>query len=90
MRLNWVDEADPTKGVSWQYLVQRVAFLNEEGELVKTEYYDTLLELAQLQSPSWCNLCVCTINKEDIETLKALHNDPQVFFLPPAPAQLQM
>jgi len=90
MRINWVDEADPAKGVAWQYLVQRVAYLNEDGEIVKTEYYDTLLELAQMQSPSWCNLCACTVNREGIEKLKILHNDPQVFFLPPAPAPAQI
>lgn len=90
MRINWVDEADPAKGVSWQYLVQRVAFLNDEGEIVTTEYYDTLHELAQMKSPSWCNLCACTCNSEDIEKLKVLHNDTQVYFLPPAPSQMQM
>jgi hypothetical protein len=90
MRIDWVDEADPSKGVSWQYLVQRVAFLNDEGELVTTEHYDTLLELARMPSPSCCNCFACVCCPEAKRRLDQLQNDAQMLFPASAPSQMDM
>jgi len=58
MRLSFFDATDPATKPAYQYLVRRVAYLNEDGELVKTKAYDELKRRATMEDfPITCRCC---------------------------------
>jgi len=52
MRVSYASD-DPNSEVTFQYLVRRVAYLDENGKLIKTPRYDELLDAAKANSSSW-------------------------------------
>jgi len=63
MRVDFKVREDPTSGVGYQYIVRRVAYLDEQGALVKTPNWFRLMRCvtygeSRLQS-SCCNYFLC-------------------------------
>eukprot|EP00930_Biecheleria_cincta_P016192 TRINITY_DN13267_c0_g1_i3.p1 TRINITY_DN13267_c0_g1~~TRINITY_DN13267_c0_g1_i3.p1 ORF type:complete len:321 (+),score=35.75 TRINITY_DN13267_c0_g1_i3:49-1011(+) len=83
MRINFNDPVDPSKGVLWQYLAQRVGYLDGTGKLNTTEAYKELLRRAQIPSQSFCGLCACCLGQEAIADLDIMQSDEQILFSPP-------
>ena len=55
MRINFAQKHDPSKGVEWQYLVQRVAYRDPAtGGVRTTAHYDELLRRATMPSTDQC------------------------------------
>lgn len=83
MRINFKDPLDPSKGISWQYLVQRVGYIDDAGSLQTTEAYPELLRRALLPSQSICGLCACCLSQEAIADLNIMQSDEQILISPP-------
>jgi len=68
MRIDHEDREDPSTSVTYQYIVRKIAFLNDTGELVKTPNFDRLqkcLNFAESRlNSSKCNYCICGADKE--------------------------
>eukprot|EP00931_Biecheleriopsis_adriatica_P115789 TRINITY_DN91541_c0_g1_i1.p1 TRINITY_DN91541_c0_g1~~TRINITY_DN91541_c0_g1_i1.p1 ORF type:complete len:321 (+),score=65.57 TRINITY_DN91541_c0_g1_i1:40-963(+) len=88
MRINFDDARDPSKGVSWQYLVQRVAYLDQEGKLNTSEAYKELLRRAQLPSQSACGLFACCLSEQALADLEIMQSDEQILYTPPKQQEL--
>jgi len=55
MRVSFKDSSDYTSEVTYQYRVRKIAYLSEDGTLVKTSAYNDLLEAATMPlEPSPC------------------------------------
>jgi len=55
---------DVSKGVAYQYLMRKIAFKDPDGNIVKTQYYDKLLERCERPTPEGCccNLFLCNMD----------------------------
>lgn len=89
MRVTYNNDADPKSGLNYQYRVRRVAYLDDEGRLVKTTAYEDLKRVATMPldgGPSCCGCCWCMSDEG-----RALKNWPQlpshtvVKYAPPPP-----
>ena len=56
MRISF-DSLDTTGGIGFQYLVRRVAYLDESGKLVKTPNHEKLMKVAKSGSQFCCFDC---------------------------------
>lgn len=80
LRVSWKD-GDPKKGIDYQYLLRRVAFKDEKGQLQKTPTYEKLLERAtKPTNPSGfcCNLFLCNISDEQYGEIYEALDDHQI------------
>ncbi|CAE7360709.1 unnamed protein product [Symbiodinium natans] len=89
-----VSGGDPYTGVFYQYLVKRVAFKDCDGKVVKTQYFDELVERATRPTVDGCccNLFLCTTSDEDYGVVYDSLDDTQLIVYnqdkyPPAPSQ---
>jgi len=57
-------DGDVSKGVTYQYLMRKVAFKDPDGKIVKTQYYDKLVERCERPTPEGCccNLFLCNLD----------------------------
>lgn len=58
MRLAFNDNSDPSSGLTYQYLVRKVAFKDGDGNLVKTKHYEELKHRALMPEPEY-GCCSC-------------------------------
>jgi len=78
MRLSHDDETQPLSAPNYQYRVRRIAYLDERGQLVKTQAYEDIKKRGTEPfkagfEPSCCGYCFC-LGKDAL----ALGNYPQV------------
>lgn len=95
MRLAFNDNTDPTSGLTYQYLVRKVAYLDENGTLIKTKAYEELKRRALMPEPerkrNWCTCFGCTCpwpSKEEIPGLFTPLADEQMFQVAPPLEQM--
>lgn len=61
-RVSFKDDANPNSGVSYQYRLRRIAYLDDAGSLVKTNPYEELKQAATMpltSGPCCCGYCWC-------------------------------
>jgi len=63
MRMAFNDNTDPSSGLTYQYLVRRVAYMDGSGNLIKTKAYEELKRRALMPEPErkrgrYCS-CTC-------------------------------
>jgi len=56
MRMAFHDNTDPSSGLAYQYLVRRVAYMDDSGNLVKTKAYEELKRRALMPEPEQTQL----------------------------------
>mmetsp|Transcript_49238 Transcript_49238/g.159588 ORF Transcript_49238/g.159588 Transcript_49238/m.159588 type:complete len:303 (+) Transcript_49238:116-1024(+) len=89
MRINFKDN-DPTKGVTWQYLVQRVAYLDKEGTVRTTKAYEDLKARATEPSVKQCgHMFACCVDDAAKDRMLRAQSDKQVYCVPRGSAPLQ-
>jgi len=84
MRVTWEDEA--RTAMTYQYFARKVAYLDGEGNLVKTDGYDELMERTRLSGVkgSCCNFGLCNIPEREYPQIWAPESN--VVFLEFAPS----
>merc|ERR1712151_1064472 len=86
IRLSWRTALDPSSELIYQYRVRRVAYLDNRGDLVKTDTYKELL--AQVNLPTVPHMFggwgYCNLKPEDLENAyKPLCDRQMIRFAPP-------
>lgn len=88
MRIDWGDGiADGTGELQYQYRWQRIAYLDKDGKLVKTKFYDELKRRATMPDSSvscCCGYLARVKEDKDVEKLfEPLGNCQAVVYAPP-------
>jgi len=93
MRVSYRDHTDPTSEIVYQYRVRRIAYMDREGNLVKTDAYKELAELARAKQEypgSCCNYG--PVPMADItygKALKVMNRWQQMVLSPPIQQDIQ-
>eukprot|EP00928_Gymnodinium_smaydae_P004412 TRINITY_DN11503_c1_g4_i1.p1 TRINITY_DN11503_c1_g4~~TRINITY_DN11503_c1_g4_i1.p1 ORF type:complete len:326 (-),score=45.68 TRINITY_DN11503_c1_g4_i1:121-1098(-) len=69
MRVNYENPLDPRSRIKYQYIVRRVAILDDSGKLVKTRGYDQLLQQASKQPAHrgvCCDYCLFNLTADQV------------------------
>lgn len=71
LRVSHTDETLPLSEPNYQYRVRKVAYLDYDGKLVKTEAWDEFVRRAKMPfapgtEPNCCGYCFCCRSKEDL------------------------
>lgn len=89
MRLSTVEDAVPNSKPTYQYRLRKIAYLDPDGSLVKTEAYDDLKRLASepmKYPPCCCGYCFCRSQEElSFRSLPVLSSHTVISYAPPAP-----
>jgi len=88
MRIQLADKDDPSKGWTWQYMVQRVAYKDKTtGKVVLTEDYAELKRRATYETAGICcdTLVCCPSEDQEIQLYSSIR-DEQLFFVAPGDA----
>jgi len=95
MRMAFHDNTDPSSGLAYQYLVRRVAYTDETGNLIKTKAYEELKRRALMSEPererSWCTCCGLTCPRPSEEEIPGMFTplaDQQMFQVAPRLEQM--
>jgi len=87
MRVQLADQDDPSKGFTWQYLVQKVAYKDETtGKVVLTHDYVELKRRATYETAGICcdTLVICPSEEQELQLSNSIR-DEQFFFVDPGP-----
>lgn len=77
MRIDWRSPYDTSSEIAFQYRVRRVAYLDNNGKLVKTSAYDDLLGRAQAEPNTHgycCGYCTCNLSPSEFADIMKLEN----------------
>jgi len=97
MRMAFHDNADPSSGLAYQYLVRRVAYMDDNGKLIKTKAYEELKRRALMPEPERKRgRCSCTCwgytcpkpSEDDIPGMFTPLADKQMFQVAPRLEQM--
>jgi len=92
MRISGIDSNSPVvdqSHVSYQYLVRKIAYLDDQGKLVKTPAYEELRKLAAEPlkfEPSCCQLFYCiSPEQQALRNFPMMPTETMIMYAPPPP-----
>eukprot|EP00434_Breviolum_minutum_P036409 symbB.v1.2.032255.t1/scaffold3848.1/size51340/2 len=83
LRVSHTDETLPLSEPNYQYRVRKVAYLDSDQKLVKTEAWDEYVRRAKMPfaegtAPNCCGFCFCCRSKEDLALGRYHHMNSQL------------